>query len=428
MNKIIFALLMGFLLFGCIGGLGGVPTEISQFAFTKGQDGTYLLIFTVKDDSGKTMNVDGNLKIEIYDEKKTLYNGTVPISKSDFGSDGKVQIKIEKSKVGKTKFYNANAKLTLTTGNSTLTKTAEVFVDAYTNEEAAALAEPDYQANAKTIDYSLTVGDFDIKIVKAGVYDSDYLRLDLEMTNKDPDKGLESWLTEVKGDGVSLQFHKKGADLKYQYFQPGQTQKGYLVYELKNGTPKTLDLAFSAQKYQNIGEGSDISEYGKTFDLTANIKLDLDAGGVSTDYKSESQLEQEYQASAKTVNKNVKIGDFSIHITKVGKHGDYLRIDLTMTNTDSSRTLSSKIKKVTADGKELEYNDHHGEISVSGFCVPGKTKTGFVTYEYQSSSLPKKIEIEMTGEIFYGSTSEGPISKVGNTEILTETFEFDVPS
>jgi hypothetical protein len=426
MKKILLLLAIGFLLFGCINGLIGDSTPPKSMTFNAAKDtnGDYAGSFSITSEANNAMKPSGEFELKMSNQYETIYYEKKQFKDSDFGTDGKLLFKIEKSKVLKARDEYANLDITVKIGNKTFTKSTEITVDAYTEEEMEKILNDQYQKTAITMGNQITLGDFTIKVASLGLYDSGRdIRFDLEITNNDKESTLRNGIESVSVNDKQLKYVRKSSGGgKAGYFnvvQSKATISGYLVYELpNNGTlPDELKVVVMAQKYygssQKYGEpGQRQSDYGKTEDLRTVMTINTKTKEVTSDFKTSEMLEQEYLNNAKIQDQSLEVGDFRIDIVKSGIYDSkYLRIDLTIRNSNSENIdLQSRIESVAVDGEPLKEYKYGGELLSSGHFSTGETKRGYILYNLEDV-MPSKVELTATGQKF---------SNDAGTELFTE--------
>ena len=330
------------------------------------------------------VSTDGTVKLIISDEatNQTVYETKFAIQKSDFKyyetALGKRVLaylwSIQLSDVEKG-FSYGTAKFTFTTfdGKSYSDTSEYVSIPKYTEEEAKQMFEDEYTSSAITVDKLLTAEDYQITIIKMGMFSrytySDFertFRIDLKVKNIG--SGIKSFsvydttLTTTEGLQCESSFY---GTFTSGDIAGGSTKEGYLLFD---EVPETATIAKITVSKIYI------------FDLEEDET-----------YTLMEMYENMYLQSAIAVQQTITKGDFSITLVKVGHftHLEYdtwgdevteFRVDLKVTSIAGEPEYIFESDIVILDNIGNQYNYEYGGTLDLGEIYPGVTREGYVLF------------------------------------------------
>jgi len=345
--------------------------------FLKGQ-------FTLISEDLDFLSSDGTVSFLILDDatNKTIYTSEFQVKKSDFKYYetllGKTVLAyvwyIPISNVSKGISYGV-AKLTFTAPDGkTCSDVAEyVSIPKYTEEEAKQMFENEYTSSATMVNMILTVEDFQIIVIKMGMFSrytyNDFeraFRVDLKVKNiRSGTKSFSTYdttLTTTAGLQYESSFY---GTFTSGDIAGGSTKEGYLLFDDVPETAKIAKLTI-----------------GKIY------IFDLEKGET---YTLIEMYENRYLQSAITVQQTITKGHFSITLVRVGHftHLEYdtwgeevaeFRVDLKVTNIASEPEYIFQSDIVILDNLGNQYNYEYGGTLELGEIYPGVTREGYVLF------------------------------------------------
>jgi len=340
--------------------------------------------FALMSEELEFLTSDGTVLFTIRDQttNKTLYQKEFAVKKGDFKYYetllGKTVLAylwlIPRSDVNKGFSYGI-AKLTFIApdGKSYSDTSEYVSIPKYTEEEAKQMFENEYTASATTVNMVLTVEDFQITIIKMGMFSrytySDFertFRVDLKVKNIGSGTKSFSVYDTILVTTTGLQYERSF----YGTFESGDisagaTKEGYLLFD---DVPETANIA----------------------------KLVIDKIYIFDFQKDETytlmeMYENMYLQSAITVQRTITKGDFSITLVRVGHftHLEYdtwgdevteFRVDLKVTSIASEPEYIFESDIVIVDNLGNQYNYEYGGTLDLGEIYPRVTREGYVLF------------------------------------------------
>jgi len=226
--------------------LASDPGNIDLFDGVK--EGSLIRFYFVFDDR---IGHDGKVNLKIIDNSdKTVYTSLFDVKSSQF-VDYQFQLtgepigkayewKVSYSSIQKGMSSMGNAYLTFITQNGKNLNADTTLFDlpSYTQEEIEQLYENQYFETAKTIDQTLTEGDFEVTLAKAGYfkylnYDKEirYFRADIKVKNI----GSESKSFNSYDAAMIIGSNQFSASYRSEFeginIYPGVIKEGYLLFE-----------------------------------------------------------------------------------------------------------------------------------------------------------------------------------------------------
>ena len=380
---------------GAIAFIASLPRLIPTFTPAKP---IHLIDYFVVQEKGETLqpqfalmsqdldfvSTDGTVQLIISDEatNQTVYETEFTIKKNDFKYYQTLlgqtvlayQWSIPLSDVDKGFSYGI-AKLTFTAsdGKSYSDTSEYVSIPKYTEEEAKQMFENEYTASATTVNMVLTVEDFQITIIKMGMFSrytySDFereFRVDLRVKNLG--SGAKSFsvydttLTTTEGLQYESSFY---GTFTSGDIAGGSTKEGYLLFDEVPETANIAKITISKIYIFDLAKG-------KTYTLM-------------------EMYENLYLQSAITVGKTITKGDFSITLVKVGyfthlkydTSGDEVtqfRLDLKVKNVANDPEYLFESNIVIVDNLGNQYNYEYDGTLELGEIYAGVTKEGYVLF------------------------------------------------
>jgi len=330
------------------------------------------------------VSTDGTVKLAISDEatNQIVYETEFAIQKSDFQYYetllGKTVLaylwSIQLSDVEKG-FSHGTAKLTFTAsdGKSCSDTSDYVSIPKYTEEEANQMFENEYISSATTVDKFLTAEDFQITVMKIGMFSrytySDFertFRVDLKVKNTGSGTKSFSVYDTALITATGLQYERS----YYGTFESGDisagaTKEGYLLFD---DVPETANIA----------------------------KLVIDEIYIFDFEKDETytlmeMYENMYLQSAITVQQTITKEDFAITLVKVG-HFTHLKYD-TWGDEVTQFRVELKVRSIASEPEYIwesdivvldnlgnQYDHEYGGTLELGEIHPGVTREGYVLF------------------------------------------------
>ena len=373
--------------FASLDGFIPTPTKpihhIDYFLALK-KDDSLQVQFALKSEELDFISTDGNLQLIIFDEttNSSLYETEFTIKKSDFKYyetllDKRIlayQWSIPLSDVQKCISYGtAKITFTATNGKSCSDTDEYVTLPKYTEEETEQMFENEYAASAKTVDKDLTTEDFQITVLKMGMF-SKYTYLDLERMFR-VDLKVKNVGSGTKSFSVYDTCVVTTAGLQYERSYYGTFESG----DVSAGVTKQGYLLFD-----------DVPETASIAKLTIDEIYIFDFEKDET-YTLMEMYENMFLQSAITVQQTITKGDFSITLVKVGHfaHLEYdtwgdeiteFRVDLEVTSIASEPEYIFESDILILDNVGNQYNYEYGGTLDLGEIYPGVTREGYVLF------------------------------------------------
>jgi len=221
----------------------------------------YTYEINLKDKNGAYVTADGKVTVAILDGQDVLYSKEFDVKAAGFSKDYAPAFKIDVplSDVKKVfgSYKNGKTTVKFSSGDLSLSAEKEVTLPSYSTDDAQKMFDDAYAASAKQLNKKVSLGAFEVSILRAGFYNkSSYsdvetlYRIDMVVKNTGS-KTDYSAITPTLMDSGGKQYDKSysGTIDVYDNMQPGSVADGYLVFEKVPASASGLKLVLERSSY-----------------------------------------------------------------------------------------------------------------------------------------------------------------------------------